>query len=145
MDARRGPLELTGTDHLRDGSRRKAGDDRGDEALSIREPVALPVGGPRFLEFLAADVMPIAAAAEHGLLVVAGIGTALVLTGGNLYLPHPVAQIKAWRRTLAATWIAVLAASGGLGRVSARMPLTPRNLSFIRLTTAEVCGSERWA
>jgi hypothetical protein len=34
------------------------------------------------------------------LLVVAGIGTALVLTGGNLYLAHTVAQVKAWRRTL---------------------------------------------
>jgi hypothetical protein len=54
------------------------------------------------------------APAERALLVVAGVGTALVLTGGNLYLAHTVAQVRPWRRTLAAAWVLVLAASGGL-------------------------------
>jgi hypothetical protein len=76
---------------------------------------AILVQAPRLvLVLLAADRLPVAAAAERALLVVAGIGTALVLTGGNLYLAHTVAQVKAWRRTLAVAWIAVLAASGGL-------------------------------
>jgi hypothetical protein len=76
---------------------------------------AILVQAPRLvLVLLAADRLPVTAAAERALLVVAGIGTALVLTGGNLSLAHTVAQVKAWRRTLAAAWIAVLAASGGL-------------------------------
>jgi hypothetical protein len=37
-----------------------------------------------------------------------------MLSGGNLYLAHSVAQVKPWRQTLAAAWLAVLAASGGL-------------------------------
>jgi hypothetical protein len=73
------------------------------------------VQAPRLvLVILAADSLPVAPAAERGLLALAGIGTALVLTGGNLFLAHTVAQVEAWRRTLAAAWIAVLAASGGL-------------------------------
>ncbi|HVT17763.1 MAG TPA: hypothetical protein VHQ90_16495 [Thermoanaerobaculia bacterium] len=76
---------------------------------------AILVQAPRLvLALLAADRLPVTPAAERALLVLAGIGTALVLTGGNLYLAHTVAQIQAWRRTLAAAWIAVLAASGGL-------------------------------
>jgi hypothetical protein len=73
------------------------------------------VQAPRLvLALLAADRLPVAPATERGLLVLAGIGTALVLTGGNLYLAHTVAQVEPWRRTLVATWLAVLAASGGL-------------------------------
>lgn len=76
---------------------------------------AILVQAPRLvLALLAADRLPVAAAAERALLVLAGIGTAVVLTGGNLYLAHTVAQVQLWRRTLAAAWIAVLAASGGL-------------------------------
>jgi hypothetical protein len=76
---------------------------------------AILVQAPRLvLALLAADRLPVAAAVERALLVVAGVGTAVVLTGGNLYLAHTVALVHAWRRTLAAAWIAVLAASGGL-------------------------------
>jgi MFS family permease len=45
---------------------------------------------------------------------VAGVGTALVLTGGNLYLAHAIARVRRWRRMLGAVWLAVLASSGGL-------------------------------
>lgn len=76
---------------------------------------AILVQAPRLvLALLAADRLPVAAAAERALLVLAGVGTAVVLTGGNLYLAHTVAQVRPWRRTLAAAWLAVLAASGGL-------------------------------
>jgi hypothetical protein len=77
---------------------------------------AITVQAPRLvLVVLGADRQPVPAPTERALLAVAGVGTALVLTGGNLYLAHTVAQVKAWRRTLAAAWVLVLAASGGLG------------------------------
>jgi MFS family permease len=76
---------------------------------------AILVQAPRLvLAVLAADRQPVSAAAERVLLVVAGVGTALVLTGGNLYLAHSIARVRRWRRTLAAVWLAVLASSGGL-------------------------------
>jgi hypothetical protein len=76
---------------------------------------AILVQAPRLvLVVLDADRLAVAATAERALLVVAGVGTALVLTGGNLYLAHTVAQVRPWRRTLAAAWVLVLAASGGL-------------------------------
>src|SRR5260370_26065440 len=50
---------------------------------------AILVQAPRLvLAVLAADHQSIGAAWERGLLIVAGIGTAAGLTGGNLYLPH---------------------------------------------------------
>jgi MFS family permease len=76
---------------------------------------AILVQAPRLiLALLAADRLHVDPAAERALLVVAGIGTALVLTGGNLYLAHTVAQVSSFRRTLVAAWITVLAASGGM-------------------------------
>jgi hypothetical protein len=76
---------------------------------------AILVQAPRLvLAMLAADRQPVAAAAERGLLVVAGVGTALVLTGGNLYLAHALARVRRCRRALAAVWFAVLISSGGL-------------------------------
>jgi hypothetical protein len=48
------------------------------------------------------DRLPVAGAAERALLVLAGIGTAVVLTFGNLYFAHTVAQVQLWRCTLAA-------------------------------------------
>ena len=76
---------------------------------------AILVQAPRLvLVVLDADRLPVPATAERALLVVAGVGTALVLTGGNLYLAHTVAQVRPWRRTLAGAWVLVLAASGGL-------------------------------
>jgi hypothetical protein len=76
---------------------------------------AILVQAPRLvLVVLGADRLPVPAPVEGALLVVAGVGTALVLTGGNLYLAHTLAQVKPWRRTLIATWVLVLGASGGL-------------------------------
>ena len=51
---------------------------------------AILVQAPRLvLAVLAADHQAIAATWERALLILAGCGTALVLTGGNLYLPTP--------------------------------------------------------
>jgi MFS family permease len=76
---------------------------------------AILVQAPRLvLAVLAADRQPVGMAAERALLVVAGVGTALVLTGGNLYLAHAIARVRRWRRALAAVWLAVLVSSGGL-------------------------------
>ncbi len=76
---------------------------------------AILVQAPRLvLAVLAADRQPVGAEAERTLLVIAGVGTALVLTGGNLYLAHAIARVRRWRRALAAVWLAVLVSSGGL-------------------------------
>jgi MFS family permease len=76
---------------------------------------AILVQAPRLvLAVLAADRQPVTPAAERTLLVVAGIGTAVVLTGGNLYLAHAMARLRRGRRALAAVWLAVLVSSGGL-------------------------------
>jgi MFS family permease len=76
---------------------------------------AILVQAPRLvLAVLAADRLPVAVDTERALLVVAGLGTALVLTGGNLYLAHTIARVRRWRRALATVWLVVLAASGCL-------------------------------
>jgi len=76
---------------------------------------AILVQAPRLvLAVLAADRQPVGVDAERALLVIAGVGTALVLTGGNLYLAHAIARVRRWRRALAAVWLAVLVSSGGL-------------------------------
>ncbi|HEV3074706.1 MAG TPA: hypothetical protein VHB47_09845 [Thermoanaerobaculia bacterium] len=92
------------------------------ERAASAEPVgvgvalaAILVQAPRLvLAVLAADRQPVGADAERALLVIAGVGTALVLTGGNLYLAHAIARVRRWRRALAAVWLAVLVSSGGL-------------------------------
>src|SRR6202158_1936554 len=76
---------------------------------------AILVQAPRLvLAVLAADHQAIGAAWERGLLVVAGIGTATVLTGGNLYLAHAIASVHRRRRWLVGVWLLVLASPGGL-------------------------------
>src|ERR1700688_3214522 len=76
---------------------------------------AILVQAPRLvLAVLAADRLPVAVDTERALLVVAGLGTALVLTGGNLYLAHTIPRVRRWRRALATVWLVVLAASGCL-------------------------------
>jgi hypothetical protein len=76
---------------------------------------AILVQAPRLvLALLAADRQAVDGEWQRGLLVVAGLGTALVLTGGNLYLAHTIASLRRWRAGLAAMWLVVLAASGGL-------------------------------
>src|ERR1044071_358189 len=76
---------------------------------------AILVQAPRLiLALLAADRQPVTPAWERGLLVIAGLGTALVLTGGNLYLAHALATAKRWRIYLVFVWVAVLSSSGSL-------------------------------
>jgi hypothetical protein len=102
---------------------------------------AIAVQAPRLvLVVLGADRMPVPAPAERALLVLAGVGTALVLTGGNLYLAHTVAQVRPWRRTLAAAWVLVLAASGGLV-----LPLIVAGISARSVPQVLGAGRLEWA
>jgi hypothetical protein len=102
---------------------------------------AILVQAPRLvLALLAADRLPVDPIAERALLVLAGIDTALVLTGGNLFLAHTVAQVQPWRRTLAAAWILVLAASGGLA-----LPLIVAGLSARSLPQVLVDQQLAWS
>ena len=67
---------------------------------------AILVQAPRLvLALLAADRQPVSPSIERVLLVVTGIGTAVVLTGGNLYLAHTVATVRQWRRLLVFVWV----------------------------------------
>jgi MFS family permease len=76
---------------------------------------AILVQAPRLvLAVLAADHQAIAATWERALLILAGCGTALVLTGGNLYLAHAIARVRRWRAGLVVVWLIVLASTGGL-------------------------------
>jgi hypothetical protein len=76
---------------------------------------AILVQAPRLvLALLAADRQPVGGFVERALLVIAGVGTALVLTGGNLYLAHTIARVRRWRLALAVAWVAVLVSTGGL-------------------------------
>jgi len=93
---------------------------------------AILVQGPRLvLALLAADRQPVAPSVERILLVVTGIGTAVVLTGGNLYLAHTVATVRHWRRLLVLVWIVVLAASGTLTVPMIAAGLTGRTLPAV--------------
>jgi MFS family permease len=102
---------------------------------------AVLVQAPRLiLALLAADQEPVALEWQRGLLVVAGLGTAIVLTGGNLYLAHSLATARRWRPLLVAVWMAVLAASGAL-----LVPMIAAGLSG--RTLPQVLGSSdlRWS
>lgn len=102
---------------------------------------AILVQAPRLvLALLAADRQPVATSWQRGLLVIAGIGTAVVLTGGNLYLAHTLATATRWRGKLACVWLVVLLSSGSLV-----VPLIAGGLGGRPLH--EVLGSERlqWA
>jgi len=98
---------------------------------------AILVQAPRIvLAFLAADHQPVAPSIERVLLVVTGIGTAVVLTGGNLYLAHTVATVRRWRRLLVPIWIVVLAASGTLTVPMIAAGLTGRTLPAVLSSSA---------
>jgi MFS family permease len=102
---------------------------------------AILVQAPRLvLALLAADRRPVAPAWEGTLLVVAGIGTALVLTGGNLYLAHTVARVPRWRPGLLAAWLGVLLASGALV-----VPLIAGGLSGRTLPQVLAAAGLGWA
>lgn len=76
---------------------------------------AILVQAPRLvLALLAADRQPVETSWQRGLLVIAGIGTAVVLTGGNLYLAHTLATATRWRGKLGCVWLVVLLSSGSL-------------------------------
>jgi hypothetical protein len=102
---------------------------------------AILVQAPRLvLALLAADRRPVEPAWEGTLLVVAGIGTAVVLTGGNLYLAHTVARVARWRSLLLATWLGVLLASGALV-----VPLIAGGLSGRTLPQVLAAAGLGWA
>jgi MFS family permease len=76
---------------------------------------AILVQAPRLvLAVLAADRQVIEEDWQRRLLMLAGFGTALVLTGGNLYLAHAIARVRRWRAGLVVVWLVVLASTGGL-------------------------------
>ena len=98
---------------------------------------AILVLAPRLiLALLAADRQPVAPDWQRALLVVAGLGTALVLTGGNLYLAHAFATAKRWRTRLGLVWLVVLGSSGSL-----LVPMIAAGLSG--RTLPEVLGSTK--
>ncbi|HVT57077.1 MAG TPA: hypothetical protein VHR45_01645 [Thermoanaerobaculia bacterium] len=70
-------------------------------------------------------------AGQRALLVLAGLGTAVVLTGGNLFLAHTVANVERWRRALTVAWLAVLVSSGGLVIPLIVAGLTARSLPAV--------------
>jgi hypothetical protein len=99
------------------------------------------VQAPRLvLAVLAADRQAVSAEWERALLVVAGVGTALVLTGGNLYLAHTIASVRRWRGRLAVVWLAVLVSSGGLV-----VPLIAAGLGGRKLPEVLAGETQAWA
>jgi prophage regulatory protein len=104
---------------------------------------AILVQAPRLVfALLAADRLPVAPSIERVLLVLTGIGTAVVLTGGNLYLAHTVATVRHWRRLLVPVWIVVLAASGALTVPMIAAGLSGRTLPSLLASSATAWG---WA
>lgn len=76
---------------------------------------AILVQAPRLvLTFLAADRLAVGADAEQVLLSVAAIGTAVVLTGGGVYIASAALTAPRWRLALGIAWVLVLTASAGL-------------------------------
>lgn len=76
---------------------------------------AFAVQAPRLvLTVLAADRLPVDADTERLLLTVAGIGTAVVMTGGGVFLAHAALTAQRWRLALGFAWLLVLTASAGL-------------------------------
>jgi len=125
--ARGAPLEKPNVNNRRTG-----------QAIAL---AAILVQAPRLvLTLLAADRQAVNPAWQRTLLVVAGIGTALVLTGGNLYLAHSVAAATRWRRLLALMWLAVLCASGAL-----TVPMIAGGLSGRSLPQVLAASSLSWS
>lgn len=77
--------------------------------------VALVVQAPRLiLSILDADQIPISPSTRQSLLIVAAIGTASILTGGQLYLIHVIGTCSKWRSGLVIIWLGVLTFSGAM-------------------------------
>ena len=76
---------------------------------------AILVQAPRLvLTFLAADRLAVGPDTEQILLSVAAIGTAVVLTGGGVYIASAALTAPRWRLALGVAWALVLTASAGL-------------------------------
>lgn len=76
---------------------------------------AFVVQAPRLvLTVLAADRLPVAADTERFLLTIAAVGTAVVMTGGGVFLAHAALTASRWRLPLGIAWALVLTASAGL-------------------------------
>jgi hypothetical protein len=76
---------------------------------------ALLVQAPRLVLLLLAGArIEVSTGVTTTLLTVAGVGTALVVTGGNLYLSHRLVTSQRGRPLLAVLWLLVLAGTGGL-------------------------------
>jgi hypothetical protein len=77
--------------------------------------IALIVQAPRLiLSILDADMIPIDKDTRQFLLVIAAIGTASILTGGQLYLIHVIGTVRKWRPGLVIIWLGVLTFSGAM-------------------------------
>ncbi len=74
---------------------------------------ALSVSAPRLsMAFLQADGIRLSSHVEAGLVAVTGVATAIVLTGGNMYLAHSIADERTrggwYKFVLACAWLAEL-------------------------------------
>ena len=108
------------------------------QAISL---AAILVQAPRLvLTLLAADRQPVGNSWQRVLLVIAGIGTAVVLTGGNLYLANTLATVTRWRGQLAGVWLVVLLSSGSLV-----VPLIAGGLGGRPLHEVLASDRSRWA
>lgn len=77
--------------------------------------IALIVQAPRLiLSILDADQIPISPSTRQTLLIIAAIGTASILTGGQLYLIHVIGTVRKWRPGLVIIWLGVLTFSGAM-------------------------------
>lgn len=76
---------------------------------------AFLVQAPRLvLTVLAADRLPVSVDTERVLLTIAAVGTAIVLTGGGVFLAHAALTSQRWRLALGVVWLVVLTTSAGL-------------------------------
>jgi Kef-type K+ transport system membrane component KefB len=76
---------------------------------------AFLVQGPRLiLTTLAAHRLPVTPDTEQLLLSVAAVATAVILTGGGIYIAHAALSALRWRLALGIAWVLVLSASAGL-------------------------------
>lgn len=77
--------------------------------------IALIVQAPRLiLSILDADQIAIQPSVRQTLLIIAAIGTASILTGGQLYLIHVIGTVRKWRPGLVIIWLGVLTFSGAM-------------------------------
>jgi MFS family permease len=94
--------------------------------------------GPRLvLTFLAADRHKVDGDWTAALLIASGVGAALVLVAGNIYLAHKAADLRS--RFLTILWLVVLACSGVLAA-----PLVVARLKGVELDQVLVSSTLQW-